>query len=142
MTRTTPSQTPPALCLRAATAADLMTSNPVSVRAEATAADAVALLTSRGYSGAPVIGESGRPVGVLSQTDLLIHACGSSASPERTRVRDLMTPVVFTVTLDTPAEQVVQQMLALKIHRLFVLDETGVLVGVISAIDVLRHLQP
>jgi CBS domain-containing protein len=80
-------------------------------------------------------------LGVLSQSDLLIHACGSAparCAPEC----DLMTPVVFTVTLDTPAEQVVHQMLALKIHRLFVLDETGVLVGVISAIDVLRHLGP
>jgi CBS domain-containing protein len=135
-------RTPPALCLRAATAADLMTSNPVSLRAEATAADAVALLTARGCSGAPVIGESGRPLGVLSQSDLLIHACGSGASPERTRVRDLMTPVVFSATLDTPAEEVVHQMLALKVHRLFVLDATGVLVGVISAVDVLRHLRP
>src|SRR5262245_13319846 len=138
---TTP-RTPPALCLRAATAADLMSSNPVSLRAEATVADAVALLTARGYSGAPVIGESGRPLGVLTQTDLLIHACGSGASPARTRVRDVMTPVVFTVTPDTPAEQVVQQMLALKVHRLFGLDAAGVLVGVISAIGVLRHLGP
>jgi predicted transcriptional regulator len=33
-------------------------------------------------------------------------------------------------------------MLGLKVHRLFVVDAAGVLVGVISALDVLRHLQP
>jgi predicted transcriptional regulator len=33
-------------------------------------------------------------------------------------------------------------MLKLKVHRLFVVDENGVLVGVISALDILRHLSP
>jgi CBS domain-containing protein len=136
------SRTPPVLCLRAATAAELMTPNPVSLRAEATVAEAVALLTARSCSGAPVIGEGGQPLGVISQSDLLIHACGGSANPVRTHVRDLMTPVVFSVSKDTPAAQVVEQMLALKVHRLFVLDEAGVLVGVLSAVDVLRHLGP
>jgi CBS domain-containing protein len=32
-------------------------------------------------------------------------------------------------------------MVAFKIHRLFVVDEDGVLVGVISAFDVLRKLR-
>jgi predicted transcriptional regulator len=31
-------------------------------------------------------------------------------------------------------------MLALRVHRLFVVDRAGVLVGVISALDVLRRL--
>jgi CBS domain-containing protein len=31
-------------------------------------------------------------------------------------------------------------MVALKVHRLFVVDADGVLVGVISALDVLRHM--
>lgn len=57
-----------------------------------------------------------------------------------TRVRDIMTPVVFTVGLRTAAAKVVEQMLSLKVHRLFVVDEDLALVGVISSLDVLRHL--
>ena len=53
-----------------------------------------------------------------------------------------MTPAVFSVTPGTPAIQVVEQILALNVHRLFVVDETNILVGVISALDVLRHLRP
>ena len=41
-----------------------------------------------------------------------------------------------------PAAKVVEEMLALKVHRLFVVDEPGVLVGVVSALDVLRNLRP
>ena len=43
---------------------------------------------------------------------------------------------------ETPAAKVVEQMVALKVHRLYVVEPDGTLVGVISAQDVLRHLRP
>src|SRR3954454_20667734 len=110
---------PPALVLDAVTAEDLMTSNPISIHAGATVQEAVALLTDRGFSAAPVIDAAGRPVGVLSRTDLLVHEreqghhatlsweadLESPLAPahqgfsvevvDPTRVRDIMTPVVF-----------------------------------------------
>jgi CBS domain-containing protein len=52
-----------------------------------------------------------------------------------------MTPVVFSVSPEAPARRVVGDMLGLKVHRLFVVGSDGVLVGVISALDVLRHLR-
>jgi CBS domain-containing protein len=44
------------------------------------------------------------------------------------------------VAPDTLAGKVVSEMVSLKVHRLFVVDDDGILVGVISALDVLRHL--
>jgi CBS domain-containing protein len=150
------------------TAAELMTPNPVSLEDNALVSEAVALLTDRGFSAAPVIDEAGRPVGVVSRTDLLIHdreQGGIMAPPDwydaddlerdfsatertglhvqridTTRVRDIMTPVVFCVAPDTLADKVVEQMVAMNVHRLFVVDTDGILVGVISALDVLRFL--
>jgi CBS domain-containing protein len=61
---------------------------------------------------------------------------------DRTRVRDIMTPVVYSVKPDTPAYNVIEDMLGRKVHRLFVVDNDDVLVGVVSAFDVLRHLCP
>jgi CBS-domain-containing membrane protein len=51
-----------------------------------------------------------------------------------------MTPAVFSVRPDTPARSVVEQLLALNVHHLFVSDAAGVVVGVISPIDVLKKL--
>jgi predicted transcriptional regulator len=51
-----------------------------------------------------------------------------------------MTPGVLSVDLNTSLTQVIEIMLAGKVHRLFVTDCDGVLVGVISALDVLRCL--
>lgn len=138
------------LTLTARTAADLMASNPVSLRANATIADALHLFNQKGITAAPIIDEAGHPIGVLSRSDLFIHqqeaaarapsgAAGSTADRD-VSVADLMTPTVFAVTPDTPARRVVAEMLALHVHRLFIVDQDGMLVGVISAMDVLRGL--
>jgi predicted transcriptional regulator len=51
-----------------------------------------------------------------------------------------MTPIVFTVRSDDSARKVVEQMVSLNIHRMFVVDEASVVIGVISALDVLRRI--
>jgi CBS domain-containing protein len=151
----------PRMVLVADTAEELMTPNPISIHATAALPEALELLTERGFSAAPVIDEAGRPLGVLSRTDLLVHKREQSKRtqlddqtdwdvPPRgpraehpgdtTVVRDLMTPVIFTVTPETTTRRVVEQMLSLRVHHLFVVDKDGILVGVIGALDLLRHL--
>lgn len=154
------------LQLNARTAADLMTPNPLSLREDATLHEAIAFLVDKNISGAPVIDEAGRPVGVLTQSDILVHdreEVDHVSPPEvdygnplprswwdefqiervdTTAVRDLMTPAVFCVNVDTSAAGVVGQMRELNVHRLFVVDAHGVLVGVVTAMDIVRHLLP
>jgi CBS domain-containing protein len=154
-------------------AKDLMSPNPVSLRGDAGIREAVELMTERGFGAAPVIDAAGRPIGVVSHTDVLIHSrecvrharvSGPAESPydiadwdllperawaegfsievaDPTAVRDIMTPAIFTVALETPAPEVVRRMLELKVHHLFVIDRDLALVGVISPLDVLRHLE-
>src|SRR5207237_5413029 len=61
------------LTLKARTAADLMTEHVISIPEFAPLHEAIAVLTDRGFSGAPVINEAGRPVGVISRSDILVH---------------------------------------------------------------------
>ncbi len=106
-------------------------------------------------------------MGVLSSTDVVVHDRGmptkSGYHPETnaaansqetglsrssdedvdwTRVRDIMTPAVFSVSPETPARRVIEDMVGLKVHHLFVVDAEGILTGVISALDVLQYLRP
>jgi CBS domain-containing protein len=113
----------------------------VSIREAATVREAVELLTRRGISGAPVIDHAGRPVGVLSRADILVHDRETSnPAADSERVRDIMTPAVFCVGPNAPASRVVRELLDLRVHRLFVVDNRGTLIGVISVLDLLRHL--
>jgi CBS domain-containing protein len=141
------------LTLWAQTASDLMMTNPLSINQDATVPELIAMLTDHGFTAAPVIDDAGHPVGVVSRGDILVHdrartsSTPSGSSEERataadsTRVRDIMTPAIFSVSPDTAASRVVEEMLALKVHRLFVVDSDGTLVGIITALDVLRHLR-
>src|SRR5262245_38718870 len=126
------------LILRAETASDLMTPNPISLAAEALIGEAIALLIDRGISAAPVIDETGRPIGVLSRSDVLVHdreRCGREGTDadyyhraelttrtgeslpngfhiervDRATVRDLMTPAVFAVSPERPAAEAVRE---------------------------------
>jgi CBS domain-containing protein len=159
------------LKLHAQTAKELMTSNPVSIGADETVKEAIAFLADKGFSAAPVIDDAGRPIGVLSRSDIVIHDrekvdyvpslpeayersnwAARSGEPvrrgfqvehvEQIRVRDIMTPVVFSVGPHTSAEEVIREMLDLRVHQLFVVDGLGVLVGIISALDVIRRIGP
>jgi CBS-domain-containing membrane protein len=61
---------------------------------------------------------------------------------DATPIKEIMTPVVYSVLPEAPVSEVINQMTGLKVHRLFVVDPEGVLLGVISTMDVLRHLRP
>ena len=139
------------LVLVADIAADLMTPNPLSVRGGATIPEIVAYLTDKGISAAPVVDEAGRPVGVVSRTDILVHdrerlgkspPGGGEEGADQPRARDIMTPAVFAVPPDYPAARVVGDMLRLKVHQLYVVEPGGTLVGVVNSLDVLRNLRP
>jgi CBS domain-containing protein len=156
----------PRLTLRADTAADLMTENPISLHETTTVRDALAMMIDRDVSAAPVVNDAGRPVGVVTVTDVLIHereatvpagiraelaASESLASKlgdgfqielsDPTTVAEIMTPGLFTVTPGHPAAAAVADMVRFKTHHLFV-EDGGVIVGVISSGDVLRRLVP
>ena len=57
-----------------------------------------------------------------------------------TLIRHVMTPAVFSVSPHTSPATVIQELLALNVHHLFVVDNDGVLIGLIGALDILRLL--
>jgi CBS-domain-containing membrane protein len=81
-----------------------------------------------------------RPVGVLSQSDIMVHQAGSRGGDPAT-VEYLMTPALFGGSPAPPACEVGESLLALHVHHLIVLDAEGVLIGVNGALDVVRHLR-
>jgi len=150
--------------LDARTASDLMNRNPISIHRDATVKQALSLFAERRIGAAPVIDDAGRAVGVVSVSDITrkhanqLEAAGSLPEyyqvPDgptdaaaivgafaETPVRQLMTPIVFCVTPTEPAVDAVRKMTERRIHRIFVVDDDGVLVGVISALDVLAKIR-
>jgi CBS domain-containing protein len=75
--------------------------------------------------------------------EMIAHSTPSEVSladqEAQVRARDLMTPAVFSVLPETPALEVAEEMVALNVHRIFVVDRDRTLVGVISALDLLGY---
>lgn len=167
MLRTMPNRI---LELQATTVEEVMTDSPLSIHESSSAQEAIKLFSEHKFSAAPVINEVGHPVGVISKSDLLFRLlsprpqqsldedwfeCGNiltsepemdvvihSHQLERTTIGDLMTPMVVSVSPDDAVEHAIGVLTTRNIHRLFVVDRDNVLVGVLSATDVLKHLHP
>jgi len=121
--------------------ADQMNTHPVTFTAEMTLEAAVELLTDAGQLGGPVIDKNKKVVGFLSEQDCLQRMLLSSYHDQvSAHVRDVMRTEVLTVKPYTGIIDLAQQMLGAKPKIYPVIDDNGVLVGVISRTDVLRAI--
>lgn len=132
--------------------AAVMNQDVVSVRETLLVDELLVLLREMGISGAPVVDDEGKVIGVISKTDLIGVAPTPAAyegAEERSQaqdkrralvVRDLMTPIAFTVAEDTPIVLASALMAYEGVHRLPVVTSEGEVIGILSALDVLHWL--
>jgi CBS domain-containing protein len=102
------------------------------------------VMMSLNFSGAAVVDDEGRPIGVLSQSD--VFRCLCTADGERDpdmldrRVDALMTTPALCLSEGDSIAKAAALMAFEGIHRVPVVGVTGKLTGMISPLDVLRWL--
>lgn len=124
-----------------------MTSPAVSVTAETPFQDALKLMRDKKFRRLPVVDASGKVVGIVSERDML-HASPSPATSLsvwevnyllwKLKVSDIMTHNVVTINQDVPVEDAANIMVSRKIGGLPVVDDKGVVVGVITETDIFK----
>src|SRR6476646_1475079 len=80
------------------TAADIMTPDPLTLQPDTSVHEAAEMLSEHRISGAPVVGEDGRIVGIVSEYDLIARS-GSTVS-------DVMTHDVVSVPSNATLDRV------------------------------------
>jgi CBS domain-containing protein len=113
------------------TAADIMTPDPLTFRPELSVHEAAQILFEHRISGAPVVDDQGRIVGIVSEYDLI-------ARPGAT-VREVMTRDVVMVPSDATLDRVRAILVMQRLKRVPVTSESR-LVGLISRADMVREL--
>lgn len=122
------------------TARDYMSTKLVSLTPETDIHRAIRLLLKNRISGAPVLGERGQLVGILSKKDCLKVAFNATYHKEwGGRVLDYMSRDVKTIDAEADIVEVVQIFLKGPYRRFPVVSDDR-LVGQISRHDVLRAL--
>ncbi len=104
--------------------------NPITLRADQTLADAKALQERYRVSGFPVVDETGRVVGIVTNRDMRF------ASDDKTPVRVMMTSDNLAI-LQEPADrdEAISLMKARRIEKLLVTDGQGKLTGLLTLKD-------
>lgn len=80
------------------------------------------------------------PVGILTDRDIVLAVVAKRASPDSVTVGDAMTAALLTVNKDNGIEHALREMRRVGVRRAPVVDEAGLLVGVLSIDDVIDHL--
>ena len=119
-----------------ATVADAMSRNVLCVREDLPLAECRRQLLERGITGAPVVDGSERPIGIISRSDLLARV----ELLDFGVVRDLMSPLAFTLTEAASLTQAAALMAYEGVHRLPIVSPAGRVVGILSAMDVAAWL--
>lgn len=129
------------------TARDLMTMSPMTITPQTKLRHAVQLLHTLEIRHLPVVDERGGLVGIVSDRDLRALGIPAVVEPEsgssqtlEKGVAEVMSSDVLSVDTEADASEVVELMLEHKIGAVPVVDADGVLVGIISYIDVLRAI--
>jgi CBS domain-containing protein len=84
------------------------------------------------------VGASARPVGVLTDRDIVITVVARELDPRSVRVADIMTTSPVTLSEDASLQDALQLMRERRVRRILVLDGEGALAGVLSLDDVLQ----
>jgi len=138
---------------------DLMSPNPEAVTPDTPIPEVVDRLMARDYMALPVVDDRRRVVGVVSDTDMLsagatrlsvsvhkvigadvVRAALAKRMQEMGRVRDVMTTPAVTVRPTTSLKDAAHLMHTRGLKRLPVVDDAGVLVGVLGRLDVLQSI--
>jgi len=127
--------------------ADLMTTTMHTIGSTTSLGDAWGVMKRCRIRHLPVVDDLGRPIGLITQRDLLRAAPSSVGEPdEATRLRrlgwltahELMETHLSVATPDELAGSAGQRMLSAKIGCLPVVDDAGRLVGIVTEEDFLR----
>jgi CBS-domain-containing membrane protein len=121
--------------MRHRSVADLMTPHAVVAQPGTPFREIARLLHEYDITAVPVVDEDERPVGVVSEADLLRRP---SDERGRTTAGAIMTSPAVVARPDWSAVQAARTMEERKVKRLPVVDDSGRLIGVISRSDLVQ----
>lgn len=117
---------------------DRMIADPITVAAETTVAEALAIIRRHTFRHLPVLDAAGDLVGVVTEKSL-VYAAQEQPPNEETaagkQVRSILEGPVVTVAPDLPIEEAARRMIDHRVDCLPII-EGGQLIGIINDIDI------
>lgn len=117
-------------------ARDVMTPDPACCSPAATLDQVAQLMVQNNCGEIPIVDTSDRPVGVVTDRDIVCRVVAEGKNPMAHTAESCMTSSVVTVRADAPIAEVISAMEDHQIRRVLVVDDDGCCAGIIAQADV------
>jgi len=114
---------------------DVMTTSVECVRPETTLQEAAAKMKSLNVGSLPVC-EGDRPIGIITDRDIVVRAIADGRDPRTARVPEVMTAEVVSVPETADVKDAARLMKDRQIRRIVVVDPNKRVVGIVSLGDI------
>lgn len=104
------------------------------------ARDVASILTKNKIGSVIVIDKENRPLGIITERDLIKRVCQENLNAEKVLVEDIMSTPLITVMAYDSVDTASRVMMSNKIKRMPVLESDERIVGMISVTDITKHL--
>jgi len=141
-------------------AKDIMTKKVITVSKDATVEKSIRIFLKNNISGAPVIDEDNKMVGIICEADIIVKMSSLPFSMSfsfafldsyesytkntkeylETRIEEIMSKKIKTVTEDMTLSKVVNIMINNNLNRIPVVDNHNKLSGIITRADIMRSM--
>lgn len=111
-------------------------SSPVVTSSKDTVVEQVAsLMDANAIGSIVVIDEDRKPIGIITERDIVVRVVARALSPTRTRAGAMMSTPLITVTPDTDINEAAKMMRRHRIRRLIVMKQKA-MVGLVGSNDI------
>jgi CBS domain-containing protein len=120
---------------------DIMTENPQSTTPEMNLVHVAKLMQECDCGAIPVVQDdkARKPVGVITDRDIVVRAVAEGKNPSQTKVKESMTKEAVTIYPDETLERCAALMKEKKVRRLIVVDGSGKLIGMVVQAQLATH---
>ncbi len=141
-------------------AKDIMTKKVITISKDATVEKSIRIFLKNNISGAPVIDEDNKMVGIICEADIIVKMSSlpfpmsfgfafldnyesytkNTREYLETRIEEIMSKKIKTVTEDMTLSKVVNIMINNNLNRVPVVDNHNKLSGIITRADIMRSM--
>jgi CBS domain-containing protein len=120
---------------------EIMTKDPACCTPDSKLSDVARMMVDHDCGQIPVIESqsTGKPVGVVTDRDIIIRTVAKGRNPLDMTARDVMSSPAVTVTPDTRIEDCCQTLEDKQVRRVPVVDDRGRCCGMVSQADIAQH---
>lgn len=114
----------------------VMTPDPATCQASTPIRDVARLMLDNDCGLVPVIDETGKPVGTVTDRDIALRVVAEGRDVQQCTAQDCMTTPVTTVGVESNLAETTELMEREQVRRMLVVDQEGRLCGIVAQADV------